>query len=107
MAPPASIVVPSKPLTASGHIVMMQIILICNEAFDMYTDAPPAREHLALLAGSIAHVFDYLATGSPRAALRAQLLLDRLDVAGPGSPAIAGIEPLRRAVGLPAGGLRP
>lgn len=68
----------------------------------MQTDALHARldhEHLALLAGSIAHVFDYLATGSARAALRAQLLLDRLEAAGPASPAATGIEPLRRAVG--------
>jgi hypothetical protein len=94
-------------LTEPEQLVMMQIILICNEAFDMHTDAPPAHEHLALLAGSVAHVFDYLATGSLRAALRAQLLLDRLDATGPGNPALAGIEPLRRAVGLPAGGRRP
>lgn len=60
--------------------------------------ARPGNENLALLAGSIVHVFDYLATGSVRSALRAQLLLDRLDAGEPGAAALAGIEPLRRAV---------
>ena len=63
----------------------------------MYPVAPETSlesEHLALLAGSIVHVFDYLSTGSTRAALRAQLLLERLDATVPG------IEPLRLAVGL-------
>lgn len=41
--------------------------------------ATQGTEHLALLTGSIAHVFAYLTTGSQRAALRAQLLLDRLE----------------------------
>lgn len=67
----------------------------------MYPDAtraPQEHEHLALLAGSIAHVCDYLSTGSTRAALRAQLLLDRLDLmAAPASqPAVWH---LRRALG--------
>lgn len=80
---------------------MMQIILICIKAFDMQIDALPVplgNENLALLAGTIAHVFDYLATGSPRAALRAQLLLDRLDAGAAASAADAGIEPLRQAI---------
>lgn len=56
-------------------------------------------EHLNLLAGSLAHVFDYLNTGSSRAALRAQLLLDRLDAsATPGSHAAAGSAALRQAI---------
>lgn len=94
-------------LTKPVCIVMMIIILIFNEDFDMQPDTHPPHtpldhEHLALLAGSIVHVFDYLTTGNTRAALRARLLLARLDQAGPG------IEPLRQAVDLrTAGGCRP
>lgn len=62
--------------------------------------SPLEHEHLALLAGSMAHVLDYLATGSTRAALRAQLLLDRLDLSSApcGAPAT---QHLRRALGGP------
>lgn len=80
---------------------MMQIILICIELIVMAIDlppVPPGNETLALLAGSIAHVFDYLTTGNARAGLRARLLLDRLEDGGPGDPAVTGIEPLRQAV---------
>lgn len=60
---------------------------------------PLEGEHLILLAGSLAHVFDYLNTGSTRAALRAQLLLDRLDAsAAPGSHAAAGCATLRQVI---------
>lgn len=66
----------------------MRIILIFNEAYGMDSDAARSddeRELLALLAGSIAHVCDYLRTGSARSALRARLLLDRLETASGGS----------------------
>jgi hypothetical protein len=60
--------------------------------------SPLEHEHVALLAGSMAHVLDYLSTGSTRAALRAQLLLDRLDISSApcGAPAA---QHLRQALG--------
>jgi len=61
--------------------------------------SPVEHAHLSLLAASIAHVFDYLVTGSTRAALRAQLLLDRLDTTStPDDQTTASILQLRRVV---------
>jgi len=82
---------------------MMQIILISIEVNDMAHESASAThgtEHLTLLTGSIAHVYAYLTTGSQRAALRAQLLLDRLEALD--TPASQPTQPqLRRA--LPRG----
>jgi hypothetical protein len=63
---------------------------------------PASRDpQLALLAGAISHVLSYLRTGRARAALRAHLLLGRLDeLCPPGGQ--AALRQLRRALARPA-----